>query len=138
MTALELLKAEIADSGKQLEAVLSSFPAAQIDSKPASTAMSAREIVVHLCEAYDAAAAASEGREYDWGSYVPPSTEWHQLLANFRELRAKAAEALSAEDDTKLMAGTMYIVAHDYYHVGQLCSARIACDPEWDPFSIYA
>jgi hypothetical protein len=31
-----------------------------------------------------------------------------------------------------------YIVLHDCYHVGQLCLVRLADDPNWDAYSIYA
>lgn len=137
MTAQDLLRSQIEDSGKQLTAVLAGLTEGQADFKAVPSAMTPRELLIHLCEAYQAAITELAGGKHEWGSYAPPSTDWLPLVDTFQGLRSEAARAALSEDDHGLKTGSAYIVAHDYYHVGQLCQARIALDPNWDPYSIY-
>lgn len=135
MNAKELLSKQIDDAGYQLTQALNGMSETAMDSK--ATPQSPREIVAHLCECYEAAIAQSEGREHEWGSYDAGDKSTPILLGNFQALRERAVEKVLAGDDAAIWHGHQFIVAHDYYHIGQLCAARVADDPSWDTYAIY-
>lgn len=137
MDARELLRKQIDDAGFQIEKVLESASEATMDFKATPSAMSPREAIVHLCECYCAATALAKGEKFEWGNYSPPSMETAPLIRTFQELRRGATEATLAVEGGDLSVADHYIVAHDYYHVGQICQARIASDPDWNSYSIY-
>lgn len=138
MTLKELITYQIDDAGYQLEKVLEGFPEALVDYHVPEIAMSPREIVGHLCEAYQATITMVEGGTHEWGSYQAPTKDWGPLLAVFTDLRAKATAAILTLDEEKAAKdANAYIIAHDYYHVGQLANAKRVAVPEWDGYSIY-
>lgn len=136
MDARELLFYQLEDAGYQLEQVLQDFPEAALDSKMPAGSMTPREVVVHLIEAYIAFDKSTRGEQHDWGSYRVSDCSTQGVMSEFRSTRSTATANLGS-DDQALKNAHAYIVAHDYYHVGQLCAARLAVDPEWDPYAIY-
>jgi uncharacterized damage-inducible protein DinB len=138
MTCREYIAYEIDNSGFQLDKVLDGLKAEHLDHQLTDKAMTPREILLHLAEAYLAFVTETEGGKHEWGTFQPSDRGWEGVLKQFREQRAKAvAAAMSAQDDTQLKHAHDYIVAHDYYHVGQLALLRVQLDPNWDPYSIY-
>lgn len=100
--------------------------------------MSIRELVEHLCEVYTAVEEQSRGVHHNWGGYSLEDKSWENLTATFTDLRSKAIEIVStAESEKDFFTATDFMVGHEYYHIGQLASIRLATDPTWDPFCIY-
>lgn len=138
MTALTLFQAQLEDAGFQLSKVLEGMPETAMDLKATEGGMSPREQIAHLMEAYEAFLCQSAGRDYEWGTFKPSRSDSNGLIDEFQVQRGKAiAAALAKEDDASLLQANMYILGHDYYHVGQLCLARLAAQPDWNPYSIY-
>ena len=126
------------DSAFQLGQVLDGWPVDAFDAKPFETAMSARVQIGHLAECYVALAAELTGTKYEWGSWATSTSAPEDAVVEMWDLRNKAiaiATTQDTEESIKLIAS--FVVAHDYYHIGQLSSIRIAVDPEWNPYSIY-
>jgi uncharacterized damage-inducible protein DinB len=138
MTAKDLLKRQMEDSGFQLEKSLEGLADGSAEQKACGQSMSAREMVVHLCEVYTAVLASMRGEKHEWGTYTLADSSWPNALAEMNRLRTEAVQAILAGDDEKaISAGSAYIVAHDYYHVGQLALCRMESADGWDPYSIY-
>ena len=138
MTTHELLKEQLDDSGYQLDKAYEGMPEQGMDYKATEGCMSPREQLGHLMEAYEAYIQQTQGKKYDWGSFTPASSETGPLLAEFRDQRAKAAAAaLASDSDEMIKSAHMYVIGHDYYHVGQVCLALLAVEPGWDPYAIY-
>jgi len=135
MTDKELLRHQIDDAGYQLTKVFEGIEETSLDSRVTEKAMTPREVVAHLAEAYQATIAAAAGKEHQWGSYAPADSSWPAVWNEMMGLRERAAEAIL--ESGKVTDGNAFIVAHDYYHVGQICSLRLIKDPEWDAYSIY-
>jgi uncharacterized damage-inducible protein DinB len=139
MTAKELLRYQLDDAQFQLEQVLAGLDGSHVDGKPVNTGMSMREMVVHLAEAYTATIKEAKGEKHEWGTFELPHESWQELVDTAFALRAEAVEAaLSVEDEEKGMKNAhAFLVGHDYYHVGQLATIRIATDSDWNSYSIY-
>lgn len=137
MTAQDLLKDQLDDAGYQLDKSLEGMSDHAMDQKATPTAMTPREQVAHLMEAYTAFNTSCEGGKHEWGSYQPSSMQMPALMEEFRSLRGKAVSKALEGDEARMKEAHAFIVGHDYYHVGQLCQARLAADPQWDPYSIY-
>jgi len=138
MTANELLNSQLQDATFQLEKVLEGVEEKDLDFKLASTSMSIRELVEHLCEVYTAVEVESKGETHSWGSFSIEDKSWANLTDQFKSLRSTALTIASgASDDNAILSASAFIVAHDFYHVGQLASIRMATDPTWDAYSIY-
>lgn len=138
MTAHKLLEDQLQDAGYQLDKILEDMPAKTMDHKVTPGSMTPKEQVAHLMEAYEAFIETAAGRKYEWGSFHPASTEVSALMAEFKAKRAQAvAAALSTEDESMVIHAHKFITGHDYYHVGQMCLARLATQPDWDPYAIY-
>jgi hypothetical protein len=138
MTATELLKDQLDDAGYQLTKVLEGMPEEALDKKLTPSSMSPREQVGHLCEAYEAFKVSAAGGKYEWGSYQPDNLETSLLVKELEAQRAKAVSAaLNNPSDSTLKHAHEYILGHDYYHVGQMCLARLAVQTDWDPYAIY-
>jgi uncharacterized damage-inducible protein DinB len=138
MTASELMRFQLDKVGSQLEKCLEPHDDASLDAKASPHGMTTRQMVEHLCEAYEAFLAETEGRKWDWGSYAAADRSKEGLMRTFRETRARAVRAADSQDETTLRHAHEYLVAHDAYHVGQICLVNLAAKPEWDPYSIYS
>ena len=138
MNATDLLHEQLDDAGYQLSKVLEDMPEDAMDKKVTRGAMSPREQVAHLCEAYEAFRVNSSGGKYEWGTYKPSAHDVGALVKEFEAKRAQAvSQALSNPSDETVKHAHEFILAHDYYHVGQMCLARIASQPDWDCYAIY-
>lgn len=136
MTALELLRYQLDDGTFQLNACLAPLPEEHYDLKVTPEGMSAREMAVHLCECAEALLAHVEGRPFRWGEFRLDDTSKSGLLAAWQDARARAVTAALA-DDRYAREAHAYLVAHDAYHVGQLCLIHLATNPGFNPYSIY-
>ncbi len=138
MTAKELLEKQVSDVSYQLDKVLEGLTEEQLDYKVVPSAFSIREQVEHLCEVYTAVDALSKGQDHPWGEYSVEDKSWSNLTTLMFSLRAAAIALVTADErDETLLRGSAFIVGHDNYHVGQICTSRIAQDPTWNPYSIY-
>lgn len=138
MTAIELLRYQLDDAKFQLEQVLAGLDGSHVDGKPINTGMSMREMLVHLAEAYTATIKEAKSEKHEWGTFELPHDNWQDLVSKVFALRAEAVEAmLGKEGDEAIKHAHAFLVAHDYYHVGQLASIRIATDSSWNPYAIY-
>lgn len=122
----------------QLEQSFAGISEADFDKKITEQGMSAREILEHLCECYQAVITDTAGGKHEWGTFTVEDKSIANLTAQFNALRAKAvAAALDQDEEQAAMYGFNYIALHDAYHVGQLALIRMATDPNWNPYSIY-
>jgi hypothetical protein len=122
---------------KQLEAVLEGFPEDAVGRRFPTINLTPLEAVEHLCDTYSAYLSVDR-RSYRWGSYRLSNSDWESVLTEFWSVRGQAREAVrSSNDDAFVALAFDYVMAHDAYHVGQLAACRMACDPEWDPESLY-
>ena len=138
MTATELLQDQMEDAGFQLSKVLEGMPEEAMDKKVTDGSMSPREQVAHLCEAYEAFKVNASGGKYEWGTYKAPATETAALVREFKAQRDDAVhQALSNPNPESIKHAHEYILGHDYYHVGQMCLARLAVQPDWNAYAIY-
>lgn len=138
MTANELLNKQLEDVTYQLGKILEDVKESDVDFKVSDGSMSMRELLEHLCEVYTAVEEESRGIEHNWGTFAIDDKSWSNLMAQYKTLRAKAIELVSGATDEKgLVSASGYIIGHDFYHIGQLATLRIATDPSWDPYSIY-
>lgn len=139
MTAHGFISYQLRDGRHQIEKCYEGLDEAGFDVRPAPHAMSPREILEHLCECHQAFLDSLEGKKFSWGEYVLEDRSAAGLRQKFAELRAAAEAAIDKNpDETTLKYAHAYLVAHDAYHVGQLALSRLAQDPGWDPYSIYA
>ncbi|HEY0867330.1 MAG TPA: hypothetical protein VGE01_08125 [Fimbriimonas sp.] len=134
MTAKELLQFQLDDAGYQLDQVLSGFPEGSAGN---SLGMTPMQTLSHLGEAYVATSKQARGEKHDWGTFQLDAATFEEALEKLRSLRADAISTVLSGNDDALRAGHAFIVAHDYYHVGQLCAQRLRCEPDWDAYSIY-
>jgi hypothetical protein len=138
MTATDLIKDQLEDSGYQLTKVIEGMPEHGFDHKLTDGAMTPREQIAHLAEAYECFSVNAAGGKYEWGTYKAASADTAALTTEFMKQREKAvAAALSDSSDEKIKLANDYILGHDYYHVGQMCLSRLAVEPDWDAYSIY-
>jgi hypothetical protein len=138
MTAHDLLKDQLDDAGYQLSKVLEGIPEEAMEFRATPGSMNAREQIPHLMEAYQAYIDQCAGRKYEWGTLRPKSTETKALIDEFAGQRSKAVDtALSTDSEEAIKGAHMYVLGHDYYHVGQLCQARLAVQPDWNSYAIY-
>lgn len=135
MTTQELLQLQFDDAGYQLDKVFEGLDAS-LDFRLTEKSMTPRETAAHLGECYVAMVKESNGEKHEWGTYEAPTTEWPAVWNDMKDLRAKATAAVNSKPGLESSASS-YIIAHDYYHVGQMVATRMARDPEWDPYSIY-
>lgn len=138
MERREIILSQFETVGRQLAAVLEGFPGPGLHSKLSEPMMTPMEMVEHLCDCYSAYTSPDPGK-YGWGSYKLSASDLQGALSELAGMRSKAKDLiLTAEDPDTVMHAFDYVIAHDAYHVGQLAACRMACDPSWDPFSLYA
>ncbi len=138
MEAAELLREQLDDARYQLEMATEGMSEDQMDHRLSPTSMTPREQIAHLCEAYQALITLFEGGKHQWGAYDAGDRTTGPLKAHAWDLRGRAIEAAFAKGDRDALKHAHdYVLAHDYYHVGQVCAVRVALDPAWDPYSIY-
>lgn len=137
MNAKDLILGQFDTMRKQLEAVLDGFPEDAVGRRFPTISLAPIEAVEHLCDAYSGYL-ANDRRNYRWGSYRLLSSDWESALKELWLVRGQAREAVqNSNDDAFIALAFDYVMAHDAYHVGQLAACRMACDPKWDPESLY-
>ncbi len=117
--------------------VLKDWPTDCSRFKTHPSGMSATQQIQHLTECYMAFEAHCDGAPFSWGAYAPPSDDWAVVVAAFENARHSGLSRLAAPTEEMLEHLNAYVIAHDHYHIGQLCALRIACDQTWDPYCIY-
>jgi uncharacterized damage-inducible protein DinB len=138
VTSQQLIGFELDNVGYQVRQVLEGFKPEYYEHRAWASAISPRETLNHLAEAYQAFITTSEGGKHNWGTFNLKGSTWDERLAEWSDLRNRACEIATSSNDGEVHKHAFeYIVAHDSYHVGQLAACRIEIDPSWDPFSIY-
>ena len=138
MDATAIVNAGIEAAGSQLTKVISGLTDEQLDLRPHPAAMTLREQLVHQTEAYIAMQADAAGAEHEWGSYKSTLNTFDELQTEMFAQRQTAVDAVLAKgDEAVLKSALFFLVLHDGYHIGQLCTLHIALDPEWNAYSIY-
>lgn len=137
MTARELLLKAIENADFQISAAVAGLDSQAAETRTNPESMTIRQQVAHTAEAAVAVLAGFEGREHPWGEWDPEDRSWSGIKKARQDARAAAITALP-EDDASLWQAYSLLVAHDYYHVGQIAAARSVVHPEWDTYSLYA
>lgn len=132
------LNTQMETVGAQVRATFEGLEESQYDFQAHAAMMTPRQMISHLCECYVAVTKMTKGEEHSWGTYTPDATTGAELRSTWESERATAVSALAAWDSEKAdEEATGFIVLHDAYHVGQMCTIRLAIDPEWNAYSIY-
>lgn len=137
MTAKEFASNLLDESLFQLNACLDGVSQDQFVSQPIPPVMSMRDCLEHLTECCVAVQTDLSGGKHNWGTYSFPEGSMEALKAVFQTERAKAVEAALASFDDNAHHAKDFLIAHEFYHVGQMAIARHAIDPEWNVYSIY-
>jgi hypothetical protein len=138
MTASDLLRFEIDNVGHMLTACLDGMPEAGMDTPCGPGAMTPRDLLEHLGEAYVALVASCRGDKHSWGTFRIADKSSENLKKEFFRLRAEAITAVLAKgDDASLKHAYEFVVGHDNYHVGQLVLSRLQVQPDWNHYAIY-
>lgn len=138
VTTLELLSHQFEDAGHQVSQAIAGLDDPGMDHRPTPGGLTPRETLRHLAEAYVAFAKSCRGEKHEWGTYEVQDTSTEALVAHWRRTREDAVRlALEQSEPANLLNACAYIVAHDYYHVGQLVQTRLAYDPSWNSYAIY-
>jgi uncharacterized damage-inducible protein DinB len=140
MTGHDLIVRQLRDAHNQVEASIAGLDAEMAEARANDASMTIRESVAHLAEAAIAATASFEGREHAWGSYEPEDRSWDGVKDAFRGAFENAMSEVvqKPEEESAILHAHDYLVAHNYYHVGQICAARRTVQPDWDTYAIYA
>lgn len=137
MTAHQLVLKQLGNAQNQVTQAIAGLDAEKAEARANELGMTIREQVIHLAEAATATVAAFEGRKHSWGSYAPEDTSWEGVQQAWLTARTAAVAALTDSEEA-IMEAHEFLVAHDYYHVGQICAARRTLEPSWDTYAIYA
>jgi uncharacterized damage-inducible protein DinB len=140
MEVMDALKISLTASEKalrQFTTALSGLSEAESAAKLGEHSLSPNEMTLHLAECRAAVMAQIAGKEHEWGAFQPAEGEAPIAALERMQGEAKAA-ASSAADPAKAAEAVMdYMALHDAYHVGQLVTYRLTCQPGWDHYSIY-
>lgn len=138
MTAEQLIKKQLDHSGFQVEKVFEGLGEEFADKRAADKMMSPRETLEHLAECYVASQKSMAGEKHEWGSYKSQGGNLAELYTITKAERDRAVASILAGDIEKgAEAATDYLILHDAYHVGQMCTNRLSFDPEWNAYAIY-
>jgi uncharacterized damage-inducible protein DinB len=138
MSERELLRSMIDDCGHQIQAVFGDMPEAGQDDPVTEQGMTARRTVVHLAECCLAIDAHLKGEKFGWGTYGGVGGTYADEFGDYLTKREEAVTKLLTSEDAKaLHAAHEFLIAHEYYHVGQGVLLRMRHQPDWNPYSIY-
>lgn len=138
MNAQELIQYQLKTVGFQVEKCFEGLPAALYEASLDNTAMTPRLTLAHLLEVLDAVEKLLKGTDPQWGAYQTDTTPFETLHQKYAARRKEIiTQALASSEPQHLQILSNYIVLHESYHVGQLCSLRMARDAAFNPFSIY-
>ncbi len=111
---------------------------ADLDVKPIPVSMSPRETLAHLFECYTAFITHAGGGKHEWGVFQVPAEVKADPAKYVWSLREEAVAVFNAgNEETVVPLALDFLVLHDCYHVGQMCTLRLTLDPEWPAYSIY-
>ena len=137
MTGKDFAISLLEESGYQFKMCLANISDAGFVAKPLGGIMSIREALEHQTEACIAVGKDAAGEKHEWGTYHLPEAPIADLIAIFDAERAKATDiALDLFDEHPHLAKD-YLIAHEFYHVGQMCALRLALDDGFEAYSIY-
>ncbi len=138
MTGNDFIKHALDSLETQLTSCYNEISEVEMDHKITPDAMSPREIAAHLCEVYQAFSTEAAGGKHEWGNYDAGDRSTSIIIEKMFSMRKNVVDlALQSSDEATVKHAIDYIVLHDPYHVGQICLARIACNKEFNPYSIY-
>jgi|CXWL01.1.fsa_nt_gi hypothetical protein len=138
MQTIETLNTQMAGAGFQLEKVFEGVEESHADFLAHPAMMTPRQVAVHLADCYVAMQKKARSEEPEWGSYQAPGSSLKDALAGMKAEREKAMGSISILDEKEqIHLATDFLILHDAYHVGQMCTIRLAIDPEWNYHSIY-
>ena len=138
MDAKQFLAFQLDDAGYQLDKCFDGISEEALNLKVCTSAMTPKEICVHLGDVYSAFVKMQAGEKHEWGSFKLNDDTWPAAWLEVKSLRNSAsAAAKNVEGDDGQKMVNAYILGHDYYHVGQICLARVQTEPDFDPYSIY-
>jgi len=137
MTGYQLVLKQLGHAQNQVTQAIADLDAEKAEARANDLGMTIKDQVNHLAEAATAALASFEGRKHSWGTYAPVDSSWEGAKQAWLEIRVAAVAALT-DNEEAIMHAHDFLVAHDYYHVGQICAARRTIDPSWDTYAIYS
>ncbi len=138
MQTIEILNIQMKDAGLQLERVYEGVGEDHADFQAHAAMMTPRQIACHLADCYIAMQKKAKGEEPEWGSYKAPGTSLNDALRGMKAEREEAVESIAkVDEELQIHLATDFLILHDAYHVGQMCTIRLAIDPKWNYFSIY-
>lgn len=137
MTTNEFVVRQMRDTGNQVRKSLFDLPDEHWSTKVNDQAMSPAEMLAHLTECLLAFQASADGRQHEWGSYVPADNSPAGLKDAWETERGKVMAIAETLPEDELGHASDYVVLHDAYHVGQLCNLRLTLNPDWNPYAIY-
>lgn len=138
MDAKQFLAFQLEDAGFQLSKCFEGISEEAVELKINDVGMTATEICQHLGDAYQAFLMTLAGEKYEWGSYKLADASMPAAWGLVSALREQAVAATLASNSAEVWKmANAYILAHDYYHVGQICLARARTEPDFDPYCIY-
>jgi hypothetical protein len=136
MDTQSFLKSAFDKTGYQVKMVFDGLT--DLDTNPIPAMFSPREQLAHLWEVYQAVLTLAAGGKHPWGEFeIPDSIKSNAYEECMRARQAACEKILELDEEQALKFGMDFIVEHDAYHVGQMCSMRLALDPEWNAYSIY-
>ena len=137
MTAKEFATTLIEESGYQFKACIAGISEVNFTAKPLGDIMSIKEALEHQTEACIASSKAITGEKHDWGAYRFPDGTIEELIGIFDSERTKAVALAMEHFEDHSQCAKDYIIAHEFYHVGQMCAIRQALKDGFEPYSIY-
>ncbi len=137
MTGKDFAAVLIDESGYQLNACLAGVTDESFAAKPLGPVLSVRECFEHLTECCLAVQTVFAGEKFSWGTYRFPEGAMDELISIFNAERERAVAIAMDNFDEKPDYAKEYIIAHEFYHVGQLVAIRLALNDGFEPYSIY-
>jgi uncharacterized damage-inducible protein DinB len=140
MEGMDALQISLTASDKalrQFTTALNGLSEAESAAKLGEHSLSPNEMTLHLAECRAAVMAQIAGQEHEWGTFQPAEGEAPTAALERMQGEAKAAAAAAADPAKAAEVVMDYMALHDAYHVGQLVTYRLTCQPEWDHYSIY-
>ena len=137
MTGKEFAARMIDESGYQFMACLAGVSEEGFVAKLFGDMMSIRETLEHHTECCIAVQRDFANQSFEWGTFKFPAGSVAELVALFEVERAKAVALALDNFDDKPQYSKDYLIAHEFYHVGQMCAVRIAIGDGFEPYSIY-
>ncbi|MEI8281950.1 MAG: hypothetical protein WCG75_06065, partial [Armatimonadota bacterium] len=137
MTGKDFAISLLEESGYQFKMCLANISDDGFVSKPLGHVMSLREALEHQAEACIAVQKDAVGEKHQWGTYHFPEAPIADLIEIYDVERAKAVDIALDKFDEHSHYAKDYLIAHEFYHVGQMAAVRIALNDGFEAYSIY-